>query len=149
MTQTVGNKIFVDTNILVYSSLNLFPLYGRANQRMAELMAQNNEIWLSRQVIREYIVNMTRPGIISGAITREEVLNNIQIFSAAFKVADETKEVTDNLINLLRQVNVVGSKIYDTNIVATMQAYNITHILTHNVVDFTNYSSFITVLPLI
>lgn len=149
MTQIGDNRIFVDTNILVYSSLPHFPLYTQANKRMSELLTQNNEIWLSRQVIREYLVTMTRPAITGGIITPQENLVNISTFSAAFRVADETADVTNRLLSLLQQVSVMGSQIYDANIVATMQAYNITRLLTHNVVDFTRYNSFITVLSLI
>ena len=36
----------------------------------------------------------------------------------------------------------------DTNIVATMQAYNITHLLTHNIADFQRFEDHITVVPL-
>jgi len=35
------------------------------------------------------------------------------------------------------------------NIVATMQVYRIRQLLTHNVDDFTRFSAFITVVPLI
>jgi hypothetical protein len=48
MTQTVDNRVFVDTDILVYSSLVQFPQHKQANRRMSELLAENNEIWISR-----------------------------------------------------------------------------------------------------
>jgi predicted nucleic acid-binding protein len=149
MTQTVDNRVFVDTNILVYSSLAQFPEHEQANRRMSELLTQNNEIWISRQVLREYLVTMTRPTIVSGSITLEEVLHNVSIFTAAFHVADETREVTTRLLSLLRQVKVLGSQIYDANIVATMQAHGLVRLLTHNTADFIRYNAFVTVLPLI
>lgn len=91
---------------------------------------------------------MTRPTVLSGSVTLEEILNIAHIFMAAYKVAEETREVTLNLVNLMQQVRVVGIQVYDTNIVATMQAYNIGRLLTHNVADFLKYSPSITVLPL-
>jgi predicted nucleic acid-binding protein len=148
MTQNVDSRVFVDTNILVYSSLERFSLYEQANRRMSKLLAQKSEIWISRQVLREYLVTMTRPAIVSGSITLEEVLKNVSIFMAAYQVADETSEVTVRLVSLLQQVSVLGSQIYDANIVATMKAYNISRLLTHNTVDFIRYNAFVTVLPL-
>lgn len=149
MTQNVDKRVFVDTNILVYSSLAQFPQHELSNQRMSELLAQNNEIWISRQVLREYLVTMTRPTIVSGSISLEEVLQNVSIFTAAFHVADETNEVTTRLLSLLQQISVLGSQIYDANIVATMQAYGLSRLLTHNTADFRRYKAFVTVIPLI
>jgi predicted nucleic acid-binding protein len=92
---------------------------------------------------------MTRPTIVSGSVTLEEVLHNVSIFTAAFHVADETGEVTTSLLNLLQQVKVLGSQIYDANIVATMQAYGLVRLLTHNTADFIRYNAFVSILPLI
>jgi hypothetical protein len=39
--------------------------------------------------------------------------------------------------------------VHDANIVATMQVYGIRQLLTHNADDFTRFSAFITVVPLI
>jgi hypothetical protein len=38
--------------------------------------------------------------------------------------------------------------VIDANIVATMVANNISHLLTHNVADFTRFAPYITVVPL-
>lgn len=51
MTADGDNRIFVDTNILVYSSLERFPYYEQANKRLSQLLAQKNEIWISRIII--------------------------------------------------------------------------------------------------
>lgn len=41
-----------------------------------------------------------------------------------------------------------GKQIHDANIVATMIAYRIEYLLTHNVVDFERFTSLIHILPL-
>jgi hypothetical protein len=43
---------------------------------------------------------------------------------------------------------VSGKQIHDANIVATMIAYRIEYLLTHNVVDFERFTSLIHILPL-
>ena len=65
-----------------------------------------------------------------------------------FQVAEDGPEVTRNLLALLTQFPGGGKQIHDTNIVATMQTYGITQILTHNVKDFTRFSPLISVVPL-
>ena len=59
---------------------------------MSSFLKAKDEIWISRQVIKEYIVTMTHLAITGGFITLEQILENVRIFSARFKVADETKE---------------------------------------------------------
>jgi predicted nucleic acid-binding protein len=148
MTPTEVRKVFIDTNMLLYVKSNKSPFHGAAVKKIDDLLDQEVEIWISRQVIREYITNATRPtnpfrasNVSNLVLDIREILNN-------FEVADETNNVTENLLNILQKVTVQGSQIYDANIVATMQAYGIKEILTHNVADFTRYNAFITVLPL-
>ena len=57
--------------------------------------------------------------------------------------------VSANLKDLIEKHNLSGKKIHDANIVATMQAYNITKLLTHNVKDFERFNDVIEIVPLI
>jgi len=41
-----------------------------------------------------------------------------------------------------------GRQVHDANIVATMQVYGITHLLTHNTDDFARFAHLITVVLL-
>ena len=56
--------------------------------------------------------------------------------------------MTDRLVSLLHEIQVAGKQIHDTNIVATMLAYNVSYLLTHNTADFARFAHLITVLPL-
>ena len=47
----------------------------------------------------------------------------------------------------MEAISVGGRQVHDANIVATMQAYGIRHLLTHNTDDFIRFSGLITVLP--
>ena len=57
--------------------------------------------------------------------------------------------MTTNLLTLLQAVSVLGGRVHDANIVATMQAYGIAKLLTHNTSDFARFASVISILPLI
>ena len=140
--------VFVDTNILVYARLALSPQHADALSRLRELEAQRVPLWLSRQVLREYLAAMTRPGALTGSIAIGSLLSDVLSFSQRFTVAEDSQAVTDRLLLLLSAVTVAGAQIHDANIVATMQAYKIERLLTHNTADFARFAGSISLMPL-
>jgi len=50
---------------------------------------------------------------------------------------------------LVQSVPVGGKQIHDANLVATMQAYGIPKLLTHNVADLRRFGTLITVVPIV
>ncbi len=65
MATTAGNAVFVDTNILVYASLPSSPFQVQADQALNTLAANGSEFWLSRQILREWLATMSRPGTVT------------------------------------------------------------------------------------
>jgi predicted nucleic acid-binding protein len=63
-------------------------------------------------------------------------------------VADETAEVTRRLRSLLDSIPAAGRQVHDANIVATMLAHGVGHLLTFNVADFHRFEPLIAVEPL-
>ncbi|MDY6854709.1 MAG: PIN domain-containing protein [Thermodesulfobacteriota bacterium] len=53
------DKIFFDTNILVYLANEDSPFHIEVAKTFKEI-AGKSELWISRQVLREYAVVMTR-----------------------------------------------------------------------------------------
>jgi predicted nucleic acid-binding protein len=62
MAATDRSPVFLDTNVLVYASLALSPFHAAATERLAALEGDGVDLWVSRQVLREYLAAMTRPG---------------------------------------------------------------------------------------
>ena len=60
MAMTSG-KAFLDTNILLRSTITQYPLYAQVKQLVDTQLDADVELWISRQVIREYIAQVTRP----------------------------------------------------------------------------------------
>ena len=54
-------------------------------------------------------------------------------------MADDTAEVTGQLIKLMKDFKICGKEVHDANIVATMLAYDIPCLLTHNIKDFKRF----------
>jgi predicted nucleic acid-binding protein len=57
---TDAKRVFVDTNILASALLPESPRYFHARGILRRLAEADAEVWISRQVIREYLATMTR-----------------------------------------------------------------------------------------
>jgi predicted nucleic acid-binding protein len=140
---------FIDTNVLIQSAITSAPLHGEAIARLAELGAPGAELWISRQVLREYLAVLSRPQAYTAPLSPAELAADVTRFIAQFRVAEDGPAVTGHLLNLIQAVPVGGKQVHDANIVATMQANGLSRLLTHNTADFARFGAFITVAPLI
>jgi predicted nucleic acid-binding protein len=138
-----ADPTFLDTNILVYASVDSSPFHAVALAAIADLEAQNVQLWISRQVMREYLATLARPRV---GIPITDLTRAIRVLEMRYEVAEEGPLVTAQLLALLDQN--LSRQIHDTNIVATMLTYGIQRILTNNPDDFAPYQSMITIVPL-
>jgi predicted nucleic acid-binding protein len=143
MTSVAADDTFIDTNILVYASVKSSPFYQVARAAIANLETALTPLWISRQVLREYLATLARPrtGILITDLTAA-----VRQFETRFRVTEDGPLVTAHLLALLEQG--YSTQVHDTNIVATMQTIGISRILTNNSDDFAPFAQFINVLPL-
>lgn len=132
--------LFIDTNILVYASVKESPFHEQALTALETAYNTERPLWISRQIIREFLVIMTRPQAFE-TLSKETVLQQANDFCHRFNVADDTSNVTKELLSLLKQFPGGGKQVHDMNIVAAMLANGITHLLTHNVKDFKRFEN--------
>jgi predicted nucleic acid-binding protein len=142
------DKAIVDTNILLRATIPGFSLHEQAKQLIDEQIEAEVELWISRQIIREYISQATRPQAFLKPMTIEQVELQIVTMRGLFKIADETEAVTAQLLALLKEFPTGGKQIHDANIVATMLAYGIDTLLTLNVDDMKRFANKIRLLEL-
>ncbi|MCP4286795.1 MAG: PIN domain-containing protein [Gammaproteobacteria bacterium] len=136
--------LFVDTNVLVYANVIETPLHKQALAAINVAYQSGRTIWISRQVIREYLVTMTRPQAFQD-LPKTTVLEQVDQFIEHFHVADDTAAVTGQLVKLMGDYKIGGKQVHDANIVASMLAYKIPCLLTHNVKDFERFEEMIRV----
>lgn len=132
-------KAFVDTNVLLRATLAEMPLHHQAEAVVRNMRDAQTELWISRQVIREYLVQVTHPRTFASPLSIEELDRQVTAIHSLFRVADETYEVTAQLMALLRTYATRGKQIHDANIVATMLAFGIDTLLTFNLDDFRRF----------
>ena len=144
-----GNVVFVDTNVLIYANVADSPLHEVALSAIVSRYAAGVDIWISRQILREYLAVLTRRDVIVEPKPVSLLVERIRFFEKYFQVAEDTPQVTEKLLSLVEQIPVGGKQIHDANIVATMQTYGIVRLLTNNVSDFERFSDTIEILPLV
>jgi predicted nucleic acid-binding protein len=149
MARTVVDPVFVDTNILVYSRLILSPFHSNAVAKLGDLSAAGHSLWISRQVLREYLASMSKPGILTGSVPMTTLIADVQFFETKFHIAEDGPAVTFHHLNLLAAIPCAGKQIHDANIAATMLAHAIPRLLTHNTADFNRFAAHLTVIPMV
>ena len=141
-------RAFVDTNVLLRARIKGHDLHREATKLVDTQLNNGAELWISRQVIREFLVHITRPQSVSQPMTTLEAETEINLLGSIFEIADETSAVTSHLLQLIKQYPTGGKQIHDANIVATMLVNGIDTLLTQNIDDMKRFEKEITLIPL-
>ena len=136
MATTGVDSIFVDTNVLVYANNRESDLCDSSRIRLNELSGSGNPLVISDQVIREYLVIMTRPGFIEKPISTKSAIEDAERMKKEFTLIFPDSTSLENLIELLRKYEIKGKRIHDAALVSLMLANGIKDILTNNIDDF-------------
>jgi predicted nucleic acid-binding protein len=136
-------RVFVDTNILLRATIREMPLHNECKAQVQQLWSGDTELWISRQIIREYLVQVTHPLTLAPPLAIDQVNSQIAKIRSLFRVADDTDSVTTHLMTLLNTHPTNGKQVHDANVVATMLANNIDTLLTLNVDDLKRFADVI------
>jgi predicted nucleic acid-binding protein len=135
----MGGKAFVDTNVLLRAIHSQLHQHTACEALVQKMWEENVDLWVSRQVIREYLVQVTHSRTFAIPLSPQQVTGQIDMIQTLFHVADETQAVTDQLLQLCRVYQTGGKQIHDANIVAVMVVYGIDRLITLNTADFKRY----------
>lgn len=139
---TTDFEIFLDTNILVHSSLKDLDIDKNVDcQKVLKKMYEMElPIYISTQVLREYYGVVTAARYIekplAPGVAKEQVLN----FVSEFNLLEIDQEVIEKLLELAEEHEIKGKQIHDATIAATMHCHEIPTLLTYNRKDFVNFS---------
>ena len=140
-----ADPAFIDTNVLVYISRPVSPGHARARIALGQLEKDGAPLWISRQVMREYLAVVTRPQVTAPPLAMASAVGDVRRFRSSFQVAEDGAPVLDRLLFLLDRYPGAGKQVHDTNIVATMVEHGL---LTFNTADFRRFSGVIELEPL-
>jgi predicted nucleic acid-binding protein len=143
-----ADSTFVDTNVLVYATQQDSPWHSDALAALDRSKRASQQLVISPQIIREYLVVITRGGGPLAPLRLALAVRNIELIRGQFLVLDENSAVVSALLSLVQRFPVGGKQIHDANIVATMQAYGVPRLLTNNVDDFSRFDDLVSVVSL-
>lgn len=148
MATTDADPVFIDTNVLVYVSRPSAPEHIVAVAALAEIEASGCAVWISPQILREYLAVVTRPQATAPALPMADAIADIRRFQAAFAVTQEGAPVLERLLQLLQTHPAAGRQVHDANIVASMLVQGIARLLTFNAGDFRRFADLIQIRAL-
>lgn len=138
-----NSALFIDTNILVYANVQTAPLHEQALKAIKAAHQAGRPLWVSRQVLREFVATRTRPQAFAKPSPIQVVIERVRYLEQHFQVADDSAAVTGQLLALMANHPIGGKQVHDANIVATMLTYGIPCLLTHNTRDFERFGGII------
>ena len=140
--------MFVDTNVLVAARFVTAPAHVIACRCLDRAGNSGEPLHISHQILREYLVVVTRPQIWLESLAIDDALEDATSLISSFTVLEDGPNVMAMLIALCREIPVAGKQIHDANIAATMLAHGEKRLLTLNAKDFRRYGQRIELVKL-
>jgi predicted nucleic acid-binding protein len=149
MTTLNAEPVFVDTDVLVAAGVGSAPLHQEAIQTLEGLRQTGVDLWISRQILCEYVAVLSRPRSFPQLVPTQVLARQVHQFERWFHVANDTARVTAALLDLMQRFPTSDRQLRDAYVVATMRSHGVPRLLTHNVGDFARFGDSITVMPLV
>lgn len=91
-----NGQVFVDTNILVFANVATSPFHEKAKIRLIELVESGYELWISNQVIREYLAVLSRPDVNGRRIADMDLINDVKRLRSEYYVLFESNRTLEH-----------------------------------------------------
>ena len=108
-----ADPVFVDTNVLAYATRPSAAQHAAAQAALTRLEGEGSSLWVSAQVLREYLAAVTRPQATAPALPMATAITDVRRFRAAFDVAEEQPNVLDRFLHLLTTHSSSGRQVHD------------------------------------
>jgi predicted nucleic acid-binding protein len=133
-------SILADTNILLRRTQPDHPSHSIAVESVARLLAAGEPVYYTLQNMSEFWNVATRPAPNNGlGFSVALALGEMEKIERFLSVLPDSPAVYEVWKRLVVQHGVLGSKVHDAKLVATMEVHGVRRILTFNTEDFTRY----------
>lgn len=138
--------ILLDTNLLARMTDSADPLCAATRRAIHTLLAQRERLIIVPQNLYEFWAVATRqPGAPPAGqnglgMTPEQASQWLRFFQRRFTVLPDREELLTNWHTLVTTLKIKGFRSHDARLVAAMQSYGITRLLTFNAGDFKPFS---------
>jgi predicted nucleic acid-binding protein len=139
--------VMLDTNVLLAATDEGRQTHRAALEVIGKWPGKGTTLYISGQILREYLAVATRPIEQNGLGMRPaDAVSNVRALRDRATLLAENVPVADRLLALMRDVASRGKQVHDANVVATMLAHSVSTVVTANATDFTRYAQFIGVV---
>jgi predicted nucleic acid-binding protein len=143
-----AKRCLIDTNILLRMSRQDDSRHQLIGDALKELKRQETELCFALQNIAEFWNVSTRPVERNGyGLSMAETNLRVEYIERTMTFLPDSEEVYSIWRRLVMSNDVCGVQVHDARLVAIMQAYGLTRILTLNQSDFLRYANVHTVHP--
>ena len=129
----------VDTNVLIYGTVKGNPWHNQARQWLAVLESSGIRLCVTTQILREYLVVLTRGEVFEKSFTVDQVLAQVDALLPNLTILDESIDAANFLRELVGRYQIHGKSIHDANVVAVMLVHGVRRLITYNSADFERY----------
>jgi predicted nucleic acid-binding protein len=131
----------VDTNILLRLCDRNHSLHETIRTVIRNLKTDGNKLQVASQNCIEFRNVATRPSDRNGfGLSSEQSDKLLRLVERLFPILPDVQAVYPEWRRLTNTFKVMGIQVHDARLVAIMNVYGITHILTLNAVDFKRYA---------
>jgi predicted nucleic acid-binding protein len=145
----IESNIFLDSNILIHATLIDFDAekYVNCSSVLQVLNDNENNVFISTQILREFYSIVTNSNIVKKPLTPEQANIRIMDFMLDYEVLPINNSIIEQLLILTQKYQIKGRKVHDTTIAATMIQNNIFTVMTYNKKDFENFKEIKVISP--
>ena len=139
----------IDANILVYS-INVDDVHHAPSRVLLDAARDPSvSLYVTSHILCEFYSVITNPRRVAAACTSAEAVKIILGFLAlpGLRVLPAPIQVVVGVMELLQRHPVIGGRVFDLQIVATMQVNNVLRIYTFNTGDFQKFPGLTVVTP--
>lgn len=133
-------SIVADTNVLLRRTQPDHPSHAVAVESIAKLLADGEVVYFTLQIMSEFWNVATRPLANNGlGFGIGSALGELETIERFLTLLPDSPSVYGEWKRLVLKHNVLGSKVHDAKLVATMNMHGVRRILTFNTMDFVRY----------
>lgn len=138
----------IDTNIILRLSQPQHPMASQSLNALATLRKRQGNLYLTPQNLIEFWRTCTRPLEQNGlGLTIEESDAELTQLETIFDILPDIPAIYLAWRKLVYRYAVKGVNVHDARLVAVMQVYSLSHILTFNTSDFIRYAEIQVIHP--
>jgi predicted nucleic acid-binding protein len=127
----------IDTNVLLRLADAESPQRSLAEAAVASLIASGTQVFISFQVVVEFWAVATRPESANGlGWSPQTAAEAIRSLREQFTLLNETPDVLDRWLDLVRRCHVAGKRTHDARLAALLIVHGVRDLLTFNTADF-------------